>query len=76
MTGILPRLIAIGSDPFAFDSPVSGFPAVAIQPLGRRGIEYFVSPRTVVSWVEVARARGILIAPPSSGATGGHLLNK
>ncbi len=102
VTGILPRLIATGSDPFAFDIPVSGFPAVAIQPLRRRGTltdeflttiareylargrgyaaslahEYFVTPRTVVSWVEKARARAILSAPPSSGATGGRLLNE
>jgi hypothetical protein len=102
VTGILPRIIALGSDPFAFDLPVSGFPAVAIQPLRRRGIltdeflttiareylargrgyaaslanEYFVTPRTVVSWVEKARARSILSAPPSSGATGGRLLNE
>ena len=101
VTGILPRLIATGTDPFAFDIPVTGFPAIAIQPLRRRGVltdeflttvareylargrgyatslahEYFVTPRTVVSWVEKARARGILSAPPSSGATGGHLLN-
>lgn len=102
VTGILPRLVASGSDPFTLDLPVSGFPAAAIQPLRRRGIltdeflltiareylargrgyaaslahEYFVTPRTVVSWVEKARARGILSAPPSSGATGGHLLNE
>lgn len=36
--------------------------------------EYFVSPRTVVSWVEKARSRGLLSAPPSSGAVGGQLL--
>ena len=102
VTGILPRLIASGSDPFAFELPVSGFPAAAIQPLRRRRIltdeflvtiareylvrgrgyaasladEYFVTPRTVVSWVEKARARGILSAAPSSGATGGHLLTE
>ena len=102
VTGLLPRLIATGSDPFALDLPVSGFPAVAIQPLRRRGIltdeflttiareylargrgyatslahEYFVTSRTVVSWVEKARARGILSPPPSSGATGGHLLTE
>ena len=99
VTGILPRLIAAGSDPFTVDLPVAGFPAVAIQPLRRRGIlsdeflttiareylargrgyaaslahEYFVTPRTVVSWVEKARARGILSAPPTRGAAGGHL---
>lgn len=37
--------------------------------------EYSVSPRTVVSWVEKARARGILSPPPSSGSAGGRLLN-
>jgi hypothetical protein len=102
VTGILPRLIADGLDPFAIGMPVKGFPAVAIQPVRRHGIlsdeflttiareylvrgrgyaaslaeEYFVTPRTVVSWVEKARARGILSPPPSSGATGGHLLAK
>ena len=100
VTGILPQLIATGSDPFGVDLPLTGFPAVAIQPLRRRGNltdeflttiareylargrgyaaslarEYFVTPRTVVSWVEKARTRGILSAPPSSGATGGELL--
>jgi hypothetical protein len=102
VTGILPRLIAGGTDPFAFDLPVTGFPAAAIQPLRRRRTitdeflvtiareylargrgyaaslaqEYFVTPRTVISWVEKARARGILSPPPSSGATGGHLLTE
>jgi hypothetical protein len=102
VTRILPRLIAAGSDPFGAGLPLTGFPAVAIQPLRRRGVlsdeffttiareylargrgyaaslaqEYFVTPRTVVSWVEKARARGILSAPPSTGATGGHLLAK
>jgi len=102
VTGILPRLIAEGSDPFDTPLPITGFPAVAIQPVRRKGnltdeflttiareylargrgyatslaYEYFVTPRTVVSWVEKARARGILSAPPSSGATGGHLLVK
>lgn len=100
VTGILPRLVAEGADPYTVDLPLSGFPAVAIQP-PRRGVltdefltaiareylargrgyaaslaqEYFVTPRTVVSWVEKARARGILSAPPSPGATGGHLLS-
>ncbi|MFM9034274.1 MAG: hypothetical protein ACKOQ4_08300 [Mycobacterium sp.] len=100
VTGILPRLIEAGVDPFDFDLPVTGFPGVAIQPLRRGGTlsdeflttiareylargrgyasaladEYFVTPRTVVSWVEKARARGILSAPPSSGSPGGHLL--
>lgn len=100
VTGILPRLIGAGSDPFAVDLPVSGFPAVAIQPLRRRGVlsdeflttiareylargrgyaaslaeEYYVTPRTVVSWVEKARARSILSPPPAKGAAGGRLL--
>ena len=102
VTGILPRLISDGEDPFAAELPITGFPAVAIQPVRRRGAlsdeflttiareylargrgyaaslghEYFVTPRTVVSWVEKARARGILSAPPSSGAVGGQLLTK
>lgn len=100
VTGILPRLIAAGSDPFAVDLPVTGFPAVAVQPLLRRRVltdeflttiareylargrgyaaslaeEYVVTPRTVVSWVEKARTRGILSAPPTTGSTGGHLV--
>ena len=102
VTGILPWLIEAGSDPFAVDLPVTGFPAVAIQPLRRRGVlsdeflttiareylargrgyaaslaqEYFVTPRTVVSWVEKARLRGILSPPPTKGAVGGRLLAK
>lgn len=35
--------------------------------------EYCVSPRTVISWVEKARARGLLSPPPVRGATGGRL---
>ncbi len=99
VTGLLPQLIAAGADPFAVDIPITGFPAVASQPVRRRGIlsdeflttiareylarrrgyaqsmakDYFVTPRTVVSWVEKARARGLLSAPPSRGAVGGHL---
>ena len=98
--GLLPRLIASGSDPFAADLPLTGFPAVAVQPIRHRRIltdeflttiareylargrgyaaslarEYFVTPRTVVSWVEKARARKILSAPATPGATGGRLL--
>lgn len=98
--GLLPRLIASGSDPFAADLPLTGFPAVAVQPIRHRRIltdeflttiareylargrgyaaslaqEYFVTPRTVVSWVEKARTREILSAPPTPGATGGRLL--
>ena len=102
VTGILPRVIATGTDPFSVALPLSGFPAVAIQPLRRRGVlsdeflttiareylargrgyaaslaqDYVVTPRTVVSWIEKARERGILSAPPSSGAVGGKLLAK
>lgn len=36
--------------------------------------EYYVSSRTVVSWVEKARARGLLSAPPVRGAAGGRLM--
>jgi hypothetical protein len=98
--GLLPRLIASGSDPFAADLPLTGFPAVAVQPIRHRRIltdeflttiareylargrgyaaslaqEYFVTPRTVVSWVEKARSREILSAPATPGATGGRLL--
>ena len=98
--GILPRLIASGSDPFAADLPLTGFPAVAVQPIRHRRVltdeflttiareylargrgyaaslaqEYFVTPRTVVSWVEKARTRKILSAPAKPGATGGRLL--
>ena len=87
VTGILPRLIESDTNPFAIDLPIAGFPAVAIQPLRRRGVlsdeflttsadEYFVTPGTVVSWVEKASARGILSAPPAKGAAGDHLLTK
>ena len=102
VTGILPELIAAGSDPFAAELPVTGFPAVAAQPIRRRGTlsdeflttiareylargrgytaslaeEYFVTPRTVVSWVEKARARGLLSASPGRGSAGGHLVAK
>ncbi len=102
VTGIVPRLIAAGSDPFAVDLPVAGFPAVAAQPIRRHGIlsdeflttiareylargrgyaatmarEYSVTPRTVVSWIEKARARGLLSAPPHRGAAGGRLVAK
>jgi hypothetical protein len=102
VTGILPRLIAAGEDPYSAEIPVSGFPATAIQPDRRRGAltdeflttiareylargrgyaaslaaEYFVTPRAVVSWVEKARARGLLSAPPARGATGGRLMKR
>lgn len=36
--------------------------------------EYTVSSRTVVSWIEKARARGLLSPPPARGAAGGHLM--
>jgi hypothetical protein len=100
VTGILPRLIAAGSDPYNVDLPLTGFPAVAHQPVRRRQVltdefliaiareylargrgyaaslagEYFVTPRTVVSWIEKPCSRGLLSAPPSRGATGGHLI--
>lgn len=37
--------------------------------------EYNVSRRTVVSWVEKARLRGLLSAPPSRGSVGGRAIN-
>ncbi len=100
VTGILPRLLAAGEDPYSIDLPLTGFPAAAIQPERRRGVltdeflttiareylargrgyaaslaaEYSVTPRAVVSWVEKARARGLLTAPPTRGAVGGKLI--
>lgn len=102
VTGLLPRLILDGMDPYATDLPVTGFPSAAIQPMRRRrhlsdefletiareylvrgrgyaaslAREYFVTPRTVVSWVEKARARGMLTAPPRRGAVGGEVIGK
>ncbi len=38
--------------------------------------EYFVTPRAVVSWIEKARARGLLSPPPARGAVGGRLIDK
>lgn len=99
MTGLLPRLIADGIDPFTVDLPVTGFPATAFQPAQTRrplsdeflttiareylargrgyaaslATECVVSPRTVVSWIGKARARGLLSAPPVRGAAGGQL---
>lgn len=35
--------------------------------------EYCVSPRTVVSWIEKARDRGLLTRPPTRGAVGGSI---
>ena len=100
VTGLAPRLIAEGEDPYAVDFPVADFPASVIQPVRTHRIlsdeflttvareylvrgrgyaatlaeEYCVSPRTVVSWVEKARARGLLSAPPVRGAAGGRLM--
>lgn len=102
VTGLMPQLLGAGIDPFSIDLPVTGFPAVAVQPIRRRGslsdeflttiareylvrgrgyaagiaADYCVSPRTVVSWVEKARTRGLLSPPPRRGATGGHLVSK
>jgi hypothetical protein len=102
VTGLLPRLLREGVDPYTTDLPLSGFPAAAIQPMRRRRYlsdeflemiareylvrgrgyaaslagEYFVSPRTVISWVEKARARGMLSAPPRRGAVGGSLIGE
>jgi hypothetical protein len=100
VTGLVPRLIAAGLDPYSMDLPLTGFPAVAVQPTTSRRVlsdeflttvareyllrgrgyaaslaaEYCVSPRTVVSWVEKARARGLLSRPPVRGAAGGRLM--
>ena len=35
--------------------------------------EYVVSPRTVVSWIEKARTRGLLTRPTTPGAVGGQI---
>lgn len=100
VTGLVPRLVAAGLDPFSMDLPLTGFPAIAVQPTTSRRVlseeflttvareyllrgrgyaaslaaEYCVSPRTVVSWVEKARARGLLSRPPVRGAAGGRLI--
>lgn len=102
VTGILPRLLAAGEDPYSVDLPLTGFPAAAMQPERRRGAltdeflttiareylargrgyaaslaaQYNVTPRTVVNWIEKARARGLLSAPPTRGAVGGRLSPK
>ena len=100
VTGLIPKMVADGVDPFSEEIPVTGFPAVAVQPSRRRrgalsdefletiareylirgrgyatslADEYCTTPRTVVSWVEKARERGILSSPPRRGAVGGHL---
>jgi hypothetical protein len=36
VTGLLPRLLLDGVDPYTIDLPVTGFPAAAIQPIRRR----------------------------------------
>lgn len=102
VTGILPQLIAAGTDPYEFELPVTGFPAASSQPTRERRAlsdeflatiareylargrgyaaslaeDYFVSRRTVTSWVEKARTRGILSPAPKAGAVGGSLLSK
>lgn len=102
VTGLVPRLLRAGLDPYKTDLPVAGFPAIAIQPTLRRRTlsdefletiareylvrgrgyaaslarEYFVTPRTVVSWVEKARGRGMLSAPPRRGAVGGKMIDE
>lgn len=102
VTGLLPRLLRDGVDPYAVNVPITGFPAAALQPMRRRrhlsdeflemiareylirgrgyaaslSREYFVSPRTVISWVEKARARGMLSAPPRRGAVGGRIIGE
>lgn len=100
VTGLIPKLVAEGLNPFAAELPVTGFPAVAVEPTRRRkgslsdefletiareylvrgrgyaltlADEYCTTTRTVVSWVEKARERGILSSPPRRGAVGGHL---
>lgn len=37
MTGLVPRLISEGVDPYSIDLPITGFPAAAHQPIRRRG---------------------------------------
>jgi hypothetical protein len=102
ITGLLPRLLLDGVDPYTMNLPVTGFPAAALQPMRQRrhlsgeflemiareylvrgrgyaaslAREYFVSPRTVISWVEKARARGMLSAPPRRGAVGGEIIEE
>lgn len=98
VTGLMPRLMESGTDPYAVDLPLNGFPAVAVQQGGRRALsdefllniareytirgrgyatslaaEFCVTPRTVVSWVEKARSRGLLTRPSSRGAIGGEI---
>ena len=102
VTGLLPQLLHAGVDVYKSDLPVTGFPAIAIQPVRRRrslsdeflemiareylvrgrgyaaslAREYVVTPRTVISWVEKARGRGMLSAPPRRGAVGGRMIDK
>ena len=100
VTGLMPRLIEDGIDPYAAFLPLTGFPAVATGTKRvRRGAlsddflttiareytvrgrgyaaslaaEYVVSPRTVISWVEKARDRGLLTRPSRRGAVGGKM---
>lgn len=46
-----------------------GYPAVL-------GAKYGAPPRTVVRWMQLARARGIITYPPRVGAVGGELIPK
>lgn len=38
VTGLMPRLLAAGEDPYCVDLPLTGFPAAAIQPVRRRRV--------------------------------------
>lgn len=40
------------------------------------GAKYGAPPRTVVRWMQLARARGIITHPPRVGAVGGELVPK
>lgn len=57
VTGILPRLIAAGEDPYSADIPTTGFPAAAIRPalLRRRLTDEFL---TTIAREYLARGRG------------------
>jgi hypothetical protein len=97
----IPILLGRGIDPFAFDLPLTGYPAAAelgspsnapltdafLETIARQYLtigrgyakaiakERQVSPRTVVSWVEKARRRGILTRVPAGGF-GGQIVPK
>lgn len=98
VTVTIPKLLALGIDPFSFEYPTGGFPeaahldrptytrlseafleeiAVRYLVLGRGyaaaiAAERSVSRRTVISWVEKARKRGIL-SSPGAGSIGGRI---